>query len=151
MSVCTFLASDHPLPEVSPSQEYPLCIDIDRGEVIDGDADDNYFLHWFCDTQQYTDKKYGVWLEWRYTDGRARRLLDYIMENLRHTDCLEIWHVWLMDYYEFEERPFIHRTLVHAEELTTEDIREIDESEIWNRPDRNYPQRPSFYCLTVKR
>ncbi len=150
MSVCTFLASDHPLPEVYPSQEYPLCINIDGGEVFDGDADDNYFLHQFRDTQLYTDKKYGVWLEWRSTDGRARRLLDYIMENLRHTDSIEIWRVWLMDYYEFEERPFIHRTSVYSEDLSVEDIKEIDEAEIWNRPDRNYPQRPSFYCLTIK-
>ena len=44
MSVCTFLASDYPLPEVAPAQEYPLEINIDSATIYDGGADDNYFL-----------------------------------------------------------------------------------------------------------
>ena len=151
MSVCTFIASDYPLPEAAPSREYPLCINIDSGEVFDRGADDNFFLHHFRDTTVYTDKKYGVWLEWNYTEGRAKKIINYIKDRLQFSDSLELWHVWLMDYCEFEERPFVHRRIVSAEELTVENIKEIDEAEIWNRHDRYYPERPSFYCLTKSR
>ena len=72
-----------------------------------------------------------------------------------------------MDYYEFEDRPVIHRQTVSIDELTTKHIKEIDDAEIWNlslihiqmcirdriwnTPDKMYPNRPSFYCLEIKR
>lgn len=40
MSVCTFIASDYPLTEIEPSQDYPLDIHIDDGTVHDGGADE---------------------------------------------------------------------------------------------------------------
>jgi hypothetical protein len=40
MSVCTFIASDSPLREISPSKEYPLEINLDTGTINDGNADD---------------------------------------------------------------------------------------------------------------
>ena len=45
MSVCTFIAADCPLKEVSPEKEYPLHINIDEGTIEDDGADDNYFLY----------------------------------------------------------------------------------------------------------
>ena len=44
MSVCTFIASDYPLQEAAPGQEYPFEINIDTGTIYDGGMDDNYFL-----------------------------------------------------------------------------------------------------------
>ena len=70
MSKCIFLASDCPLENYSPSKEYPIEINVDTGEIFDGGADDNFFLNSFKDTQSYSDKKFGVCLEWNYTDGR---------------------------------------------------------------------------------
>ncbi len=75
MSVCTFIASDSPLSEVTPSKKYLVHIDIDNGTIDDGGADDNYFLFPFNDASDYTDRKYGVYLEWDYTDGRAEQIL----------------------------------------------------------------------------
>ena len=149
MSVCTFLASDYPLPEVSPEREYPLFINVDEGTVDDGGADDNFFLRDFPDVGSYTDKTYGVALEWRYTQGRVKRILAYIGDALQNTDVVELWHVWLTDYCEFEDRPFIHRKTVPLGELTAECIRELEDAEIWNTPDRMYPNRPSFYCISI--
>ena len=149
MSVCTFLAADCPLETAAPSQDYPLHIDIDKGTIEDGGADDNFFLFPFSEAKTYTDKPYAVCLEWHYTPGRAKQIIQYIKETLQHTDAVEIWHVWLMDYWEFEERPVIHRKTVSIDALTPEYLREIDDAEIWNTPDRQYPERPSFYCLTV--
>lgn len=153
MSVCTFLASDGYLEPVTPLREYPLDILIANGTITieDGGADDNYFLHIFPEVGSYTDKKYGVALEWNYTEGRSKQIIEYIRNALRNTDSVELWHVWLTDFYEFEERPYIHRKTVTVDELTVEHIREIDNAEIWNIPDKMYPDRPSFYCLTIRR
>ena len=151
MSVCIFIASDFPLNTYAPSQDYPLEINIDAGTIYDGGADDNYFLHLFNDVETYTNKKYGVCLEWNYTDGRATRIVEYLKNNLQNTVIVELWCVWLMDYYEFEDRPFIHRKTIPISELTIEHIKETNNAVIWNTPDKMYPERPSFYCLTVTR
>ena len=152
MSVCTFLASDYPMPETAPCKDYPLHVDIDKGTICDGDADDNFFLHSFESVKNYTDKEYGVSLEWAdYTEGRARLILDYIRDVLEHTDSVELWHVWLMDYYEYEDSPVTHKRTITLDDLTVEDIKEIDSLEVWNKPDKNYPDRPSFYRLIIMR
>lgn len=149
MSICTFIASNRPLYEVAPQKEYPLIINIDEGTVYDGGADDNFYLYTFEDVQSYTDKKYGVYLEWHYTDGRAKKILEYIKDALEYESTIEIWHVWLMDYYEYDESPVIRKYTVPLSKLTIDDIREIDSAEIWNTPDKRNPNRPSFYCLVI--
>ena len=151
MSVCTFIASDFSLTEFAPSKNYPLDVNIDNGTIYDGGADDNYFLTKFLSVGDYTDKKYGVYLEWFYTDGRAKQIIEYIRNALQESDIIEFWRVWLMDYYEFEDRPFVHKKTISVSELTAEHIKEIDSAEIWNTPDKRYPERPSFYCLTITR
>ena len=151
MSACRFIASNTPLTEFVPSKDYPVKIDIDKGTINDGGADDNYSLLTFDNVKDYTDKEYGVSLEWNYTDGRAEQIVEYIRTALLKTDSIEFWSVWLMGYYEYEDRPYIHRKTISIEELTTEHIKEIDNAEIWNTPDKMYPERPSFYCLTVTR
>ncbi len=84
MSVCTFIAANCELPEVRPSREYPPHMDIDRGILDDGGADDNYCLLPFDDVHRYTDKKYGLILEWpQYTEGRANRAIGYIKTALQ--------------------------------------------------------------------
>lgn len=112
MSACRFIASDVPLLEVAPSQEYPVKIDLDKGTIDDGGADDNFFLISFDSVKDYTDRNYGVYLEWDYTDGRATKIIEYIKTVLQKSDSIEFWHVWLMDYYEYEDRPFIHRKAI---------------------------------------
>lgn len=151
MSVCTLIASDMPLPEFAPSREYPVRIYVDQGIIDDGGADDNYRLSAFDNVSDYTDKKYAVSLEWNYTQGRAAQILEYMKTALRKTDRVEFWRVWLTDYYEFENRPYIHRNTVSIDSLTPAHIKEIDSALIWNTPDKQYPQRPSFYCLTITR
>lgn len=151
MSVCTFIAADVPLCEVMPPQEYPVAIRIEGKTVSieDGGADDNFYLRSFRDASVYTDMKYAVSLFWSYTEGRAERIAAYIRDALRDTDCVEIWHVWLMDYWEYEDRPVIHKTTVRADDLTAAHIQKIDEADIWNQPDKRWPERPSLYCLCV--
>lgn len=149
MSVCTLLASDHPLPTAAPQQQYPLRICIDDGSVFDGDADDNFYLYPFPDVQTYTGKDYGVWLDWRYTEGRGIQLLDYIRRALCHTEEIQLWHIWLLGWWEYEERPVIHSRTIPFSALTVEDLKKLDDAPMWNSPDRQNPQRPSFYRLVI--
>ena len=151
MSVCRFIASDMPLAEFKPSQEYPYHVNIDEGTIYDGGADDNYFLFFFKDVDLYTEREYGVYLEWDYTEERARQIIEYIKKALEESESVEFWSVWLMDYYEYEDRPYIHRTEISFDELTVEDIKEINDAEIWNKSDKMNPERPSYYCLTITR
>lgn len=147
MSVCTFFAADYPLPEVVPKNEYPVYVNVDEGTIFDGDADDNFSLHNFESVKDYSDREHGVYLEWAYyTEGRARLILEYIKAILENTDSIELWHVWLMDYYEYDDRPVEKYETITFDKLTVDDIKKIDSADIWNNPDRN---RPSFYCLRV--
>ena len=147
MSNCVFIASDKPLPEVRPSQDYPLHINVDTGILFDGGADDNFSLLDFGEVGLYCKKKYGVFLELpQYTDGRARQIMDYIQSALLQTDCVEIWNVWLLGYWEYDERPYIRKSAIRMEELTIGDMKEIISAENWNNNDNN---RPSFYCLEI--
>ena len=112
MSACRFIAADMPLAEFAPTQNYPVKIDIDKGTIDDGGADDNYFLTVFANVEDYTHKKYGVYLEWDYADGRAEQIIEYIKTALQTSDNIEFWHVWLMDctdwvYQKYSEG---HRT-----------------------------------------
>lgn len=75
MSVCKIIASDIPLVEYIPSQDYPLTINVDKGTIYDGFTDDNYYLKSFPNVQNYTNKEYAVSLEWEYTDGRAEQII----------------------------------------------------------------------------
>ena len=151
MSACKFIASDSPLPLYSPNKEYTLEINIDEGIIYDGGDDSAYSLIEFSDVSLYTDKKYGVVLEWDYTEGRANEIIKYIKNALKETENIEFWNVWLTEYFEFEDRPFIQRKEISVDELTVLHIKEINEAKNWNSPDKNYPERPSFYCLKIKR
>lgn len=151
MSVCIFLASDSPLKTYSPPEEYPLEVNVDTGEIYDGGADNNFFLHNFEEVQSYSDKKFGVRLEWNYTDARAKYLIDYIKEALRSTESVELWNVWLAYYYEYDESPVIHKRTIAASELSVEDIKTLINSDNFNTPDKRYPDKPSFYRLILTR
>ena len=52
---------------------------------------------------------------------------------------------------EFEDSPVIHRQTISVDELTVKHIEEIDHADVWNTPDKMYPNRPSFYCLEIRR
>jgi hypothetical protein len=148
MSVCTFIAANCIMNEVRPSKKYPLKINIDEGTIDDGDADDNFYLCKFREVYDYTDKKYGVCLEWAYyTEGRAKLILKYISDVLSRTDTVEVWHVWLdYGYDEYDERPIIKKKTLHIDEISPEDIREFDNAVIW---ENSYSIRPIFYCWEI--
>ncbi len=149
MSAYTFIAADCPLTPLSPSKEYPPEINVDRGTIFDGDADDNFSLLPFYGYPDCTDLKHALALEWAYcTEGRAERLIEYIKEALRHTDLVELWRVWCGALDEVGERPMIKAQTVPIDALTASQIKELDSAEIW---ERSKGSRPTFWCIRVKK
>ncbi len=149
MSRCIFIAADCPLSEVRPSQDYLRHFNVDTGVISDSGADDDYCLLQFNEVDLYCKKKYGVSLELhRFTEGRAKQIIDYIKAALQQTDSVELWNVWLLGYWEFDDKPYIHKRTVRIDELTVNDIQEMNEAENWNNKDNN---RPSFCCMEIVR
>lgn len=129
MSCLTYIASDYPLPTVvRPEREVSIEINMDTGEFKDGDFDDDFALYpaeGLSDIR--TEKKYAVCLEWwRYTEGRAKNIIEYIKENLEHTDEVELWHIWSGAGEIFST----HTKRIPIDSLEPEMIRELDEREI---------------------
>lgn len=129
MSYYTYIASDYPLPVVErPDREVSIVLETGRGVVSDGDFDDDFALYPAeCLSDVRTEKKYAVYLEWwRYTEGRAKNIIEYIKENLEHTDEVELWHIWSGAGDIFTTRT----KRIPIDSLEPEMIRELDEREI---------------------
>lgn len=120
MSVCTFLAADCELPEkMRPSYESRVEIDTKKGTIYDGDRDDDFALLNFDEVENYTELCHGVIIEWNYcTIGRAEQIIKYIEDALTKCDQVQIWTVWLTDYYEYDERPRYKTREISIKELT---------------------------------
>ena len=129
MSYFTYIASDYPLPTVErPDREHFIEFDTVTGSVFDGDYEDDFALYpaeGLSDVR--TEKKYAVYLEWNYyTEGRAKNIIAYIKENLKHTDEVELWRIWSGAGEIFN----VHTKKIPIDSLCPELIRELDEQEI---------------------
>lgn len=129
MSYFTYIASDYPLSTVErPERDSIIEFNTETGEIQDGDFDDDFALYpaeGLSDVR--TEKKYVVYLEWNYyTEGRAKNIIRYIKENLKHTDEVELWHIWSGAGEIFST----HTKRISINDLSPELIRELDGREI---------------------
>ena len=149
MSVCIFIAADCELPEKPHAdREHFVNFDTEDGKPYDGDPDDEYALYPFADAEYYSGLRHGAELEWNYyTPGRAGEIIAYIGKLLSECDRVELWKVWLTDWYEYDERPRYRKSEVSFGDLTVGDIEEITETEVWTRGQK----RPTYHCLTVRK
>ena len=119
---------DRDMPGVVLYCDREVEFDIDTGEITDGGFDDDFSL-FIADGMDdiYTEKKFTVALEWNYfTEGRAERVIEYIRENLRHTDEVEMWHIWM----GIGEKPIVRSKNIESSLLKPDDIRELMESDL---------------------
>lgn len=118
---------DRDKPDVVLCSDREVNVDL-LGRVTDGGYDDDFALWPFEDLEDiYTQKQYKVSLEWpRYTQGRAGKIMEYIRENLRHTDEVELWRIWMGT----DETPSIRSVRVPVSKLTAQDIYEIDSRDL---------------------
>ena len=91
----------------------------------------------------WTEKKYKCALEWDYTEKRAQYVIEYLREALRHTDEVEVWHIWM----GFGERAIV-RTKHHSiDEMMPEDLKWLEEQSVWETVE----EIPVQYCLVVRK
>lgn len=168
MSSVFYMASDHPLKErpnpncktLSVNEALAMGVDVpefllepgfdrDKPDVLlwsddldtQGKLDDDFAIYTLDPSMDdvYTEKKYRAALEWDYTEGRAQKVMQYIREHLKHTEELELWHVWV----GLEAVPRIRRCPVSLDELVSDDLKELSDLEVWKEP-------VTHYCLVIK-
>ena len=143
-----FLAPDfdRDKPEVLLCADRRVDVDL-LGRVTDGDYDDDFCLTPFEEGEDvYTQKGYKVALGWhRFTRGRAEKIIEYIRENLRHTDEVELWRIWMGT----DETPSIFVTTIPVNKLTPQDIYEIDSRNVIEEAQR-FGGLPVQYKLVIK-
>jgi hypothetical protein len=102
---------------------------------------DDDFAIWRLDPSTediYTEKKYRVRVEWDYTKGRAKKIIQYIREHLAQTPSLELWHVWVGNGVY----PKIRNCTIPLDQFTADDLQELWNLEVWQEP-------TTHYCFTV--
>ena len=67
----------------------------------------------------YTDKPFIYSVEFRYTEPRAKQLLEYLKENINEGQYLELWSIWLDDKQEV--KPII----CNYEEISLSNIKQM--------------------------
>lgn len=78
-----------------------------------------------------TKKTYCAGLKWRYTKGRAARVIAYIKDYLQYTDEAEIWNIWMGTAYP---PPLIKKIKISVDELTPELLEKIDGVDSYQEP-----------------
>jgi len=111
-------------------------IDLVAGaEQCDGLDDDFSIRTLDCSTDDiYTDKEYRAVLAWDYTAGRAEKVIQYVREHLKHTDELEIWHIWMGN----GDYPKIRKCTIGIDEFAPDDLKELSEMDVWSEPAVQY-------------
>lgn len=119
---------DRDAPEVILYSDRDVEINTETREINDGDFDDDFALYPAEGLSDiYTEKKYAVYLDWtRYTEGRAKKIINYIRENLEHADEVEIWHILSGAGELFS----VYTKRISFADLKPEMIRKLDGKEI---------------------
>lgn len=156
MSLLQFIASDVPLKNIENPYIKWMSINqaIKNGykveeELIENpkvDKDDESMLM-FCDSMEhfeeleiiekrtfrhneyYTKKKYCSEITWRYTDQRAKKLLEYIHDHLKESNEIELWRIWIDD----NSTPIIYK--VTENELRLKHIKKIFKQDVFDIPE----------------
>lgn len=102
MSFCTYIASDCSL------EESPLLWHLSLG------AQDIY-----------TEKKYVAQIEPGLEDLSG--VTDYICSHLRHTDEVEVWHIW----QGIESEPIIRSWEIPVFDFTVDDLKKLIEKDVF--------------------
>lgn len=85
------------------------------------------------DVSRFTDHPFLYEVNFVYTEQRARQLLEYLRENSREGQILELWNVWLGAEEHDQEIPEIR---VNLEELSLDHI-----AQIYNSDHKNYQEQ----------
>ncbi len=163
MSLFQFLASDKLLKEVknpyiefiSINEALKRNIELNNFTMNDTEIDKEDKIIMFCDSEEhfeeivinhdmyysseyaeeYSNKQYFSELHWRYTEARAKQLVDYLKEQLKSSDEVEIWSIWLDDHKSASIKS------INVNELSLADLEFLDISNGYEQPK----------CLVIKK
>lgn len=85
--------------------------------------------------KEYSSKQHFSELKWRYTEVRAKQLVDYLIDQLKNVDEIEIWSIWLDDHEVGSIRT------INIQELTIADLAFLEFGKGFIRPE----------CLIIKK
>ena len=143
MSVCTILASGFPLEEVPPPPGLEIILRPGKGEAQYRNAGRGFAVFasgWFPELQ--TEKEYTYSLD---LYGGEEALAAYLREQLEEAGEIELWRVWLDGGFDHRVR----KVKISADGLTAEDIRELEQMEVW-REDPVTGRRFDYCFLLTK-
>lgn len=88
---------DKDKPEVLMVSDREISIDLDTGEIIDGDFEDDFSVYDAGDCIGLTTKKeHRAFIDCiRVTNKRALYLLEFFKSLLESNDEIEVWNEWL--------------------------------------------------------
>ena len=109
---------------ICDSEEYLYEIEINK---------DMYYSSEYA--KEYSNKQCFSELKWRYTEVRAKQLIDYLKEQLKNSDEVEIWSIWL------DEHKSASIKSINFNELRIEDLEFLDISGGYDKPE----------CLIIKK
>ena len=138
MSSVMVLASDFPLEAFISPAEKPVVPSEDTGgtAVIIRFEDD--FVVWPFEgyLEIPSQKKYFADLA-IYNPDCGEKIVEYLRSQLETAPEIELWHVWLDG--DMDHR--VRQAEIPADELTPEDIRELNALETWREPVTDYCYR----------
>ena len=143
MSVVWVLASDIPLEEVPPPAGLEIVLWPGKRETEYRNAGRGFAVFesdWLPEIQ--TEKAYFFHLD---IYGGEEALAAYLQERLETAGEIELWRVWLDGSFDH----CVRKVGIPSGELSAEDIRELEELEVWREDP--VTGRPTDYCYLLKK
>lgn len=142
MSVYMLLSSDFPLEEVPSPPDLVIVLEPGKQRAEYRNAGRGFAvsaLPWFPD-EIHTEKEYLFNLD---IYGGEEAVAAYLREQLEEAGEIELWHVWLDGSFDHRVR----KVEIGADELTAEDIRELERLEVWREDP--VAERLVDYCFLL--
>ncbi len=142
MSVYMLLSSDFPLEEVPSPPDLVIVLEPGKQGAEYRNAGRGFAvsaLPWFPD-EIHTEKEYLFNLD---IYGGEEAVAAYLREQLEEAGEIELWHVWLDGSFDHRVR----KVEIGADELTAEDIRELERLEVWREDP--VAERLVDYCFLL--
>ena len=120
---------DRDKPNVVLVCDRNINIDLETDCIDDGDYDDDFAV-WAPDLPHDlpTEKPFAAVLQWgRCTEGRALQFIEYLREQLKTSQEIELFSVWLSDEIVIEESAELS-----INELTVSHIQKLEQHPIIN-------------------
>ena len=160
MSSCSFIATNFEMPEIESRAKYitvkeAVELNIKPHElvpweemdpnaqvlIVEHEEDLNELVinkDCYYDVSEYTDYPFIYEVNFVYTESRAKQLMDYLKDNMREGQIIELWRVWIDD-----NKLNIPYSRLNENELTLNHLLQMYD---WN--DENYQQQ---YCIVVEK